>query len=441
MITLRPYQERSIEQLRTAYARGRQAPCLVLPCGGGKTIISAAIIAAATARATRTLFVADRCTLIDQTVAKLALGGVTDVRIIQAERDEGPRRAPVTVASAQTLRTDGWQDQLPEADLVIWDECHGILADSYAGVLRRYPNARRLGLTATPCRGDGRALTTFDELVVGATVRELTELGHLAPARVLAPPAELEANQLAIDPVAAYRQHAAGQRAALFCATVAQAARYVADCQAAGITAELVTAKTRNRADILRRFAAGDFQLLASVGTLTQGWDDPGCGVAIIARRVGHIGLWLQICGRVLRPHPGKAHGLIVDLCGSVHQHGLPDCDQAYSLDGDGIRPLVRDAIRQCPRCGAMFPSAPRCPHCATALPARPRELPRATGVGVHEVAGTHTSRCEYVVAMTSKRWGTCATCGGAIEPGAPILWATQAKQAKHRQCRKEIAS
>ena len=431
---LRPYQERAIAALRRSYQTGRRAPCLVLPTGGGKTIVAAAIIASGVRLGTRTLFVADRCTLIDQTVAKLAVAGISDPRVIQAERDSGPPDAHVTVASAQTLRTPGWQSRLPDADLVIWDECHGVAAKTYADMLGRYPGARLLGLTATPCRGDNKPLDMFDDLVVGATAHELIALGHLVPPHVLRPPTHLKPGELAMDPVEAYRRFANARRTAVFCSSVDQAQEYGARFDSAGCPSVVVTAKSSDRAGAVRAFAEGAFRVLLSVGTLTQGWDDPGCGVAILARNPDNLALWIQICGRVLRPCPGKTEGLILDLCGAVYKHGNPDSDQEYSLTGRAIRSLERDSVRQCVECGSFSLVGPsHCQYCGAAFPVRARNLPRNANVGL--VDDGATPRREYVVGIVSKYPGRCTDCNGPIRRGDEIWWATVAKKAKHKRC------
>lgn len=436
MITLRSYQTRTIDLLRAAYQAGRRAPCLVMPCAAGKTIVSASIMANAAAKRTRSLFVADRSTLIDQTVAKVRAAGVADLRVIQADRDEGPADAMITIASAQTLRMEKWQDALPHPDLVIWDECHGVVARTYDATLKRWPRALLLGLTATPCRADNQPLSTFDCIVVGATIAELTALGHLARPHVLRPTeGAVRDGQIALDPVVAYHRHAGGQRTAVFCATVAQATRYRSDFIAAGINACTVTATTRDRAAIIAGFAAGAFPILISVGCLTQGWDDPGCSVAIVARKP-HIGMWIQICGRVLRPYPGKKEGLILDLCGAFWQHGSPDRDIEYSLDGKAISSVVKESLAQCRKCGSMFTAGPReCPYCGAVMPTRARKLPRAVGVELTDGATAPAPRREYVVTMVSTRHGWCDRCRGPITPGDQILWATVAKRARHQDC------
>lgn len=434
---LYPDQIEVVERTRAAYARGRRAPAIIAPTGFGKAILASYIMAAAVARGGRPLFIADRCTLLDQLVAKLAMAGVTNPRVIQADRDDGPRDAHVTVASAPTLRMPGWADRLPDATLLIWDECHHVSATTYSALLRRFPAALRLGLTATPSRGDGRPLDAFDELVVGPSVAQLIALGRLAPCRVFSPK-PLRPGELAMSPIDAWRSFACGRRAAIFRTRVAEAAADVAEFRAAGLRAEAVTATTRDRAETLARFAAGELDAVASVGVLTEGWDDPGCAVAIVACQPGHVGRWLQICGRVLRHQPGK-EALVVDLGGKARDHGHPAEDREYSLDGKGIAPLPRDAIRQCQSCGSVAPGRPEvCPYCGEAWPVAPWRWTRVVGAELREIGAPPPPpgpKREYVVSMISKRMGLCAHCGRGIRSGDMIFWATLSKQARHQQC------
>jgi DNA repair protein RadD len=420
-VILRPYQERSVPALRAQYAAGHRAVLYVLPTGGGKTTVAAAVILLARGRV---LFLAHRRELIAQTVATLARAGVTDVRVIRAQHDTGPGPR-VTVASVQTVIGEDWGDRLPEADLVIVDEAHHVKARTWEGLLARYPAARVLGLTATPQRGDGKALgDVFQALVVGATVKELTELEHLVPCRAWSPPDVLESGELAMTPLEAYRKHAAGsgeppadlvaqladpaardvlrdwyeergwQRAIVFCADVKHARATAHELFSGGVRAEVVHGGLPNatRAEILSDFATGRYRAICNVACLTEGWDDPGCSVAILARRFGKAGEFLQAVGRVLRPAGGKTHATLVDLCGSVLEHGTPEADRRYTLDGVGIQrsDSPRDAIRQCPACGGVFLADDvedgACPQCGAALPKRERKEPESVGVGVEDV-------------------------------------------------------
>lgn len=430
MIVLRDYQQRAVDALRAAYQRGKRAPLLVAATGSGKTIVASYIIQAAGALGNRSLFVAPRRELITQTVRKLADAGVWDVRVIQAQHDGGRPDAPVIVGSIQTLTMPRWLGRLPQADLVIADECHHMAATSWSQLAGAYPTARWLGLSATPERADGKPLgDIFDEIVVAASVAELTALGNLVPCRVFAPLQELDAAQLALEPVAAYQQHGAGDLAVVFCVTVEHAERTAAAFQAAGVPSAVVTGSmpARERAAVLDRWRDGQIRVVCNVGVLTEGFDLPALSVCILARRFGHAGLFLQCIGRALRPSPGKTHATVIDLCGSVHKHGPPDMAREYSLEGKAIRAgAVRDAIRQCQTCGAVFLAGPEgCPGCGNELPRRPMALPTSTNVGVVELQTGQRAPAKrpYAVAVTAKYRGRCQRCTGPIGVGQQIYW------------------
>lgn len=438
-LTLRPYQDTAIAKLRASYQSGHRAPLLVAPTGAGKTIIGSYIIQAATQLVNRSLFVAPRRELIGQTVRKLAEAGVWDVRVIQAANDTGRPDAPVIVGSIQTLTMARWLPRLPQADLVIADEAHHMAADQWGKLAGAYPRARWLGLTATPERADGRPLgDVFDDLIVAATTRELTELGNLVPCRVYAPLNKLDAARVALDPVDAYAKHAGGQLAVVFCVTVEHAEQTAAAFNDGGVTAAVITGRTpaAQRDVTLQRFAGGDVRVLVNCGVLTEGWDCPPAAVAILARRFGHAGLFLQVIGRVLRPHPGKECATVVDLCGSVHEHGPPDMDREYSLTGKAISSVKRDAIRQCPSCGAVFLLGPTaCPECGAVLPRKAAELPRSTGEGVVDIATLPAAaRSSYTLSITAKFPGRCRACTGRIAPGEQIWWG-KGEKPRHVEC------
>jgi DNA repair protein RadD len=430
---LRPYQDRAITDLRAQYAAGRRAPCLVLPTGGGKTLIASEIIRSATGRGKRVLFLAHRKELIEQTVSKLERFGVTDVRMIQAARDVGSPVAPVTVASVQTLTK--WSDRMPRADLVVFDEAHHVVAKSWASIADRYAGAHLLGMTATPERSDGKPLgDIFDALVVGATVRELTDLGHLVSCRVFAPPLELETAQLALSPLEAYRKHGGDGRAVIFCVTVDHARAVADEMNAGGVPCEVVSGNGGDRAAALQRFRVGTTKAIANVHVLTEGWDDPGAAVCILARKPEHAGTMLQMVGRVLRPDAGKTHATLIDLCGSVLEHGTPDMPRDYSLTGRAISKVDRQAIRQCSHCAAVFAAGPlQCPICGAMMPRREQELPRSTGVGVAEV-GSVVPRAPWTVVLEAKYPGRCRLCKGDITPGERIVW-LKGEKPRHVAC------
>lgn len=167
MMELRPYQVEVIDEYNRVIAAGKRRVILVAPTGAGKTVLASAIIKAAVAAGQKVLVLAHRREIITQTSAKLHAHAVPH-GIIQAGFKRS-RSESVQVASVQTL----WQRairaetmQLPPADLLVIDECHHCPAKTYQRIIDAYPNAILLGLTATPCRGDGRGLGGIFETII-----------------------------------------------------------------------------------------------------------------------------------------------------------------------------------------------------------------------------------------------------------------------------------
>lgn len=324
-------------------------------------------------------------------------------------------------------------------DGVLVHNCHHLAAVRWRQIADAYPAARLLGLTATPERGDGKPLgDIFDDLIVGATVSELTDAGYLVPCRVFAPVDSLESKHLALDPVSAYQQHGDGERAIVFCVTVDHATQVTEAFTSAGIPAGTVvgTSPPDQRALTLQRFAAGELRVCVNVNVLTEGFDDPPVSVCILARKPQHAGMFLQMAGRVLRPAPGKRQATLIDLCGSVHDHGPPDLERTYSLTGKAITGVVRDRIRQCPTCGAVFLAGPqRCPQCGAGMPQRELEPPRSTGQGVVDISTLPKPPARtWTVSITAKFPGVCRRCTGRIRPGDQIYWA-KGEKPRHVEC------
>lgn len=438
---LRPYQSRAIQDVRAQYAAGKRKVCLVLPTGAGKTVIAAEVIRLAISRGNRVLFLVHRQELLAQSVAKLEQAGITDLRIIQAGNDLGSPTAPVAVASIPTLTR--WTERQPLADLVIVDECHHVVAKTWRNLADHYARSLLLGLTATPQRADSRPLgDIFDSLVVGATVRELTELGHLVPCRVFAPPRTLESKQIAQSPADAYQRYSPGERAVIFCVTVEHARAVAHEMNAAGVRTGVVHGDMPRdaRARTLAELDAGTLSAVASIGVLTEGWDSPSVAVCILARKPQHTGLYLQMVGRVLRPSPGKRHATLIDLCGSVHDHGPPDAERTYSLTGRAISKVDRDAIRQCATCGGVFLAGPTmCPMCGCELPRRAVEMPTVTGTDLVSLEDLPKLKPRAVtLSIVAKFTSRCRDCGGRIDAGEQVYW-IKGEGTRHVRC--EVAA
>ncbi len=361
---LRPYQLEAIDAVRAEVAKGRRCVCLVLPTGAGKTRTAAEVVRRTIAAGKRVLWFAHRGELVDQAAATLAAQGVI-VGAISASAATPPNPyAPVQVATVQTLLA---RNERPEAALLVADEAHHYVADQFGKVARDYPRAIVLGLTATPQRGDGRGLDElFDGLVVGASIRSLTDLGHLVRCEILRPPVRLKPAELAQHPVDAFLAHAAERPTIVFARGVDLANEYAEHFVERGVSACAIHSETpwAERTRATEAFRRGAIRVLVNVYCLTEGFDVPETSCAIIARGCEAAGTYLQMVGRILRPAPGKTDALLIDLRGVSHDHGAPDDERVFSLAGIELVEKVT-----CEHCGSRMPRGGTCPHCKKELP------------------------------------------------------------------------
>jgi superfamily II DNA or RNA helicase len=295
-----------------------------------------------------------------------------------------------------------------QPDLIVIDEAHHATAGTWGKALTHWPEALRLGVTATPVRQDGRGLkAVFDRLVLGPSTAELIGGGFLCPARLYAPPpvADLSglhrrAGDYAIDEAAQrmdrptvtgdaishYQRIGAGQPAIAFCCNVKHAEHVCAAFNHAGVQAATLLGCT----DPVRRdatvagFAAGAIQVLVTVDVVSEGFDIPAAGCAILLRPTQSLGLYIQQVGRVLRPAPGKTHAVVLDHVGNVHRHGWPDDPREWSLDDRlkraGAAGPPAPSVRTCEVCFAAFKPAPICPCCGTPAKLSAREIQQRDG-------------------------------------------------------------
>ncbi len=360
-IPLRDYQHRAVDMVRDAMRDGGRRVVLVLPTGAGKTRTGSAIVERAVLRKRSVVWLAHRTELVEQTAKTLHEFGLPVGVVAASSAWPVDSSAPVQCCSVQTLLA---REHRPAADLLIWDECHHVSesAPAWAAVLAAYPNVPTIGLTATPERGDGSGLAPlFDRLVVGVTVRELTAHGHLVPCEVVRPARLLKPGQLAQEPLAAYLEHSPGQQGFVFAKSVEEATRYAAEFTAAGIRAVCIHAGTppTERAVALELFKQGVIRLLCNVYIFTEGTDLPMAQVCILARGASTAGIYLQMCGRVLRPHRSKKSATLIDLRGVSHVHLMPEDERLFSLNGRGI---TSSEVAKCKVCSqALGPTGYPC--------------------------------------------------------------------------------
>jgi DNA repair protein RadD len=406
VITLRPYQSAAIQDIRAAFAAGFNAPLYVSPTGSGKTTVFAAIAESSEKRGKRVLIICHRVELVDQIVERLRQFNVNPdiIAASYARRSAGRwvkcnTTQAVSVASVQTLirRLDSYAPPT----LIIGDEAHHFVeGNTFSQIVRAYPHAKLLGTTATPIRLDGRGLSShFDKLIVGPGIRELTEMGYLARARIFAPPtvdtsglhiragdfkheeseALMDTPTITGDALTHYQRLAMGLQALVFCTSVAHAHHIAEQFRVAGISALALDGGTDKevRRMAVRDFRDGKIKVMASCDLFSEGLDIENVHVGILLRPTASEGLFRQQVGRILRPAPGKCEALILDHCNNTMKFGLPDEDREWTLTSD-VAIKKKDpgfSVRVCPKCfAASPPRALVCVNCGEAFEIQPRQ-------------------------------------------------------------------
>ena len=423
---LREYQQHALQNLRRAIAAGSKRPVFVLSTGGGKTHLAAAVIQGAIDKGRRVLFLAPRRELIYQAAERLGSLGIRHGVIMAGEPMEPIH--PVQVASKDTLHARRHRMEIPDAQVVIVDEAHLSLTESWKEVIAMYPNAVVIGLTATPARGDGRGLgEVYDDLVIGASMPYLISMGYLVPARYYSPSEpdlagirkdkdgdyqqkdlgdRMDQPELIGDVVEHWERLASERRTVVFCVNRAHSRHIAEQFRAKGYTAEHLDGETPldERKAILARVATGETQILTNVFVASYGLDVPALSCAVLARPTRNITLYLQTVGRVLRPHEGKDDALIIDHSGAVREHGFVDEEQPWSLDG---KETVQERKKKqkeenkepkeikCGTCGAAFKAQRNCPECGAEV------IPQGKPVPVHE------AELEEITGSTANREDT----------------------------------
>jgi len=392
-IQLRDYQQRDVDALRAQYALGMLGVLFVLPTGGGKTFVFSYIAMNAAAKGTRVLILVHRQELLRQSSDSLYELGVDHGQI-------APKRSmtydTVQVASVQTAVRR--LDKIQKPGLIIVDEAHHAAAGSWRKIIEHFPDTPVLGVTATPCRLDGKGLGRsaggyFDVMVQGPAIKELIKAGFLSKPKVYAPPTDLVLDDVktrmgdyakdelakAVDKpmitgsaVEHYGRLCPGKPAIAFCVSVAHAEHVAADFRAAGFKAQAIDGSMDDgtRKGLITSLARGKLDVLCSCEIVSEGTDIPVVTAAILLRPTQSLSLYLQQVGRALRPYPGKKHALILDHVGNCMRHGLPQDDREWSLDGDqrrgkkGKRQEIVARVQQCPECYAVHAPMPRCNQC-----------------------------------------------------------------------------
>lgn len=385
-LPLRDYQRDALAAVTGAWHKGVQRPAVVAPTGAGKTVMFSHLIAdhlTAEPRS-RAVVLVHRDELADQAMDKIRQVA-PDLTVGKVKASDNDVHADVVVASVQTLARSSRLQQLLDSQypgydpergeseyrpfsLVVVDECHHAVAPSWLEVMRELGaligpegtvwrdsdgeevewTTRFVGFTATLARGDEVGLgRVWQKVAYAISLTRLIRRGHLADVRgkhVVLEDLDLsdvkrsggdyqtgalgDALSGAHMPevvAQAYLEHAKDRQGVVFTPTVDTALETSYALCNAGIVAAVVTGTTPRevRREVYADYQSGRVQVLVNCMVLTEGFDAPWASCAVIARPTQSAPLYTQMVGRVLRPWPGKADALVLDVVGASTHHKL----------------------------------------------------------------------------------------------------------------------
>lgn len=347
---LRPYQEEARQAVWSEWDSGRDKTLLVLPTGCGKTIVFATIAEDAVKRGDRVLILAHRGELLDQAADKILKATGLGCSVEKAEQSCIGQWYRVTVGSVQTLMRMKRLEQFPHNyfDTIIIDEAHHAISESYQVILRYFDQAKVLGVTATPDRGDQKNLgQIFDSLAYEYTLPQAIKEGYLVPIRALTVPIKIDFTKVgtsagdykpgdiatALDPyleqiAEEMVKHCQERKTVVFLPLVKTSQKFRDILNRHGFRAAEVNGDSADRTEILEDFDNGKYNVLCNSMLLTEGWDCPEVDCVIVLRSTKVRALYCQMVGRGTRLAEGKDHLLLLDFLWHTEHHELcrPAC-------------------------------------------------------------------------------------------------------------------
>lgn len=344
---LRPYQKEAKEAIFEQWDSGVLKTLLVLPTGCGKTVVFAKVTEECVRKGDRVLILAHRGELLDQAADKLMKTTGLGCALEKAESSCQGSWFRVVVGSVQTLMREKRLGSFPADyfNTIIIDEAHHCISDSYQRVLQHFPEAQVLGVTATPDRGDMRNLGVyFESLAYEYTLPKAIKEGYLSPIKALTIPLKIDMSNVsvqagdfkaseidtALDPyleriAQEMQKYCMDKKTVVFLPLVKTSQKFRDLLNAYGFQAAEVNGDSQDRAEVLKDFDAGKYNVLCNSMLLTEGWDCPSVDCIVVLRPTKVRSLYCQMVGRGTRlsPETGKDHLLLLDFLWHTERHEL----------------------------------------------------------------------------------------------------------------------
>lgn len=342
---LRPYQREAEAAILNEWDAGILRTLLVLPTGCGKTIVFSKVIEDRVRAGDRVLVLAHRGELLEQASDKLAQA--TGLRCATEKADESCLGSwyRVVVGSVQSLMREKRLSRFAHDyfQTIVVDEAHHVLSDGYQRVLDHFGQAKVLGVTATPDRGDMRNLgQCFQSLAYEYTLPKAIREGFLSPIKALTIPLKLDLTGVgvqsgdfkagdlgtALDPYLEQiademTRHCSDRKTVVFLPLVKTSQKFRDILLRHGFRAAEVNGTSQDRAQILSDFDTGKYNVLCNSMLLTEGWDCPSVDCIVVLRPTKVRSLYSQMVGRGTRLFRGKDHLLLLDFLWHTERHEL----------------------------------------------------------------------------------------------------------------------
>lgn len=344
---LRPYQKEAKEAIFEQWDSGVSKTLLVLPTGCGKTVVFAKVTEECVRQGDRVLILAHRGELLEQAADKLMKTTGLGCALEKAESSCQGSWFRVVVGSVQTLMREKRLNSFDPFyfNTIIIDEAHHCISDSYQRVLQHFPHAHVLGVTATPDRGDMRNLGAyFESLAYEYTLPKAIKEGYLSPIKALTIPLKIDMSSVsvqagdfkaseigtALDPylqgiAEEMQKYCMDKKTVVFLPLVKTSQKFRDLLNQYGFRAAEVNGDSQDRAEILKDFDAGKYNVLCNSMLLTEGWDCPSVNCIVVLRPTKVRSLYCQMVGRGTRlsPETGKDHLLLLDFLWHTERHEL----------------------------------------------------------------------------------------------------------------------
>lgn len=342
---LRPYQEEAKQAVFAQWEGSVNRTLLVLPTGCGKTIVFAKIAEECVCQGKRVLILAHRGELLDQAADKIRKSTGLGCALEKAESSCIGSWFRIVIGSVQTMMREKRLGQFSDDyfDTIIIDEAHHCISDSYQRVLKHFPEAEVLGVTATPDRGDMRDMGEyFESIAYEYTLQKAIKEGYLSPIRALTLPLKMDLTGVgisagdfkagdlgtALDPyldqiAEEMKNYCADRKTVVFLPLVKTSQKFRDVLCEHGFRAAEVNGESSDRTEILQAFDRGDYNVLCNSMLLTEGWDCPSVDCVVVLRPTKVRSLYSQMVGRGTRLFPGKDHLLLLDFLWHTERHEL----------------------------------------------------------------------------------------------------------------------